>query len=229
MRRSTPSPDTAAGGSIQTPAAKPGEPESTWSRLDSAAERAESPARKESAKDATADLDRMATQGGFVEATVKQEPPARSVATAANAPPATAPSMLPAVEARPALAMSPSPVASPLLEAAPYIVRLLPDGSMSVRARDYQCVVPIAPEDARLLSTLGDAATTDAVARGPAPGPAATGSAAAAGTTATAGAAPASAAAAPAILSPEARQAIVHLVRERYRAIIEERCGQLPR
>jgi hypothetical protein len=99
------------------------------------------------------------------------------------------------------------------------VVRLLPDGSMSVRTRDYQCAVPIAPDDAHLLATMGEAATAGVASRTAAPEAATTGATASA----------AMAEPLPVVPSPEARSAILRLVRERYRAIIEERCGPLPR
>jgi len=111
------------------------------------------------------------------------------------------------------------------LEAVPYLVRLLPDGSMVVRSREYRCVVPIAPEDARLLASLGERAT----AAGPNPIPAAP-SFATPGKAAGAAEAAALAEPPPVVIPPtEGRSAILRLVRERYRAIIEERCGPLPR
>jgi len=199
IARSTPAGDAAAGRSNQAPPVARRDDGAPLTPADAIARNDGARLYKEAVKDA----ERGRAQGGFLEATARQESPAKSAA----------------VEARPGLAMSDVPITSPPLEADPYVVRLLPDGSMSVRMRDYQCAVPIAPDDARLLATMGEAATAGVATRSPAPGPAATGAMAPATMSEPL----------PVILSPEARSAIVRLVRQRYRAIIEERCGPLPR
>jgi len=240
IARSTPAHDAVAGRSIQAPPVPRRDDGAPLTLLDAPAERDEARLYKEAAMDAEKDAvnaERGRTQGRFLEATVKQEAAAKSAATASNAPVAAAPGMPAALDARPAPAMAAAPITSPPLEAPPYVVRLLPDGSMSLRTRDYQCAVPIAPDDARLLATMGEAATAGVATRGPAPEAAAAGSSPAPG--ATSSAAPGAVAGGttsaamaepiPVVLSPEARSAIVRLVRERYRAIIEERCGPLPR
>lgn len=202
IARSTPAGDTAAGRSNQAPpvARRDDGVRPTPAAI---AESDETRLYKETAKDEIAvDTERARTQGGFLEATARQEAPAEPTSAGAL----------------PVLARSSAPIAPPL-EAVPYVVRLLPDGSMSVRTRDYQCAVPIAPDDARLLASIGDATTAGVAPRAPAPEAGTMGAAASA----------VMAEPLPVVPSPDARQAIIRLVRERYRVIIEERCGPLPR
>jgi putative zinc finger protein len=151
-------------------------------------------------------------------------------------------------EATAASGGSAPPVAPRPLDASPYIVSLEPEEAMTVRVRDYECTIPIAPADARLLAAFGAPAPTTATASVPVARKAEAGAAPAAG--APAAARPAAPAAgtvgagstagspgavaqpaepAPVVLPPAARQTVVYLVRERYRALLEERCGPLPR
>jgi len=220
LARSTPAGDAAAGRSNQAPPVVHRDDGVRPTPAGAIAEHDETRLYKETAKDTIAvDTERDRTQVGFLEATARQEAPAKPTTKASNAPPAAAPGMPASAGARPVVTMSDARIAAPPLEAAPYMVRLLPDGSMSVRARDYQCVVPIAPDDARLLASIGDATTAGVAPRTRAPEAATTGATASA----------AMEEPLPVVPSPEARSAILRLVRERYRAIIEERCGPLPR
>lgn len=188
---------------------------------------------QDAAKDA-ADAERGLPQGDLLETAAKREAPAKSAEMAANGPVAAAPgippaAMLPPAAARPARALVATSSTTAPLEASPYVVRLLPDGSMSVRTRDYQCAVPITQDDARLIATLGENATAIPVAAAPAAPGAATGGAAMGGAAMGGVASGVAAEPKPAVLSPEERQTILRLVRERYRAVIEARCGPLPR
>jgi len=223
-RLSAASPDAEADRLRAARAALPGGPEPAWSRVDSVQGRAASDLGTLSAEDSAKD-----EVTGFARAPAQA---ARREGGAVAPPPA------------PAAAAPPS--AARLLDASPYVVSLLPDGTMSVRAPGYQCIVPITPEDARLLAAFGDAAAApvavagraaenredpaSAMSAGPAAGGAPSAPSGAAESAPTSAAAVASAAEpAPAILPPAARQAVVRLVREHYRALIEERCGPLPR
>jgi hypothetical protein len=195
-----------------------------WSRVDGDAGRAETTPKK----DAAPSSEPVIAQTAFREAASPGEAPAYAAAPA-------------------------QPVASRRLDASPYIVRLEPDNAMTVQVRDYECTVPIAPEDAQVLAVFGAAATMPAAtpmpaaASVPAKSKVEAGAAPAAGPpvarpatpsagTPTPGAAAGSPGAgtppaepAPVVLPPAARQAVVLLVRERYRALIEGRCGPLPR
>jgi hypothetical protein len=176
------------------------------------------------------------------EAAPSAEPFTEQPLLRAAAPPESRPAP---AEARPAFVAA--PVAPPRLEASPYIVRLEADDSMNVRVDDYTCTVPITPEDARLLSVIGDAATAPTAAgmktarkrdvgaaQSAVPPPtAASGSPAAEVKPGAPGGSSGAIAPppepAPLVLPAAARQAVVHMVRERYRPIIEQRCGPLPR
>jgi hypothetical protein len=219
--RTLPALDADTGTSRRAPAPPPAAAGSAWSRTDTVAGRA-APSEAGASKDEAVDLARQRVQEGLKEAEVAGARPA-TLAAAAAAP------------------------VSPPLAAAPYIVRLLPGPTMSVRDGDYRCSIQVAPEDARLLADLGDAATAaggeavDAAAKAvaadaPAAGTAAPAAAREPAKTVAQGSAEAppagtdapAAEPAPALLPPQARQAVVRLVRERYRATIEERCGPLP-
>jgi len=212
---------------LQTPAY-----DGAWSRADGNAGRAELDARvspqKTLKKDAARAAEPVTTPMALREAAVSE------ATSAAIASPST-----------------PRP-----LDASPYVVSLEPEDAMTVRVRDYECTIPIAPADARLLAGFSAAATTQAAASVPAARKAEVGVAPAAGAPATpavgptapprpaapsAGTpSPGSAAGSqgavaqpaeptPVVLPPAAHQMVVYLVRERYRALIEARCGPLPR
>ncbi len=125
----------------------------------------------------------------------------------------------------------------PALRAEPYAVRLLPGDAMRVESGAYACTVELSPEDMRLL--LGQYAAVRPNAQAPASGvdkvaaappPAAT-RPAAAGEVHGIAANPAVTEAKVLTIeaTPEGRALILLLVRERYRAALEERCGPLPR
>jgi hypothetical protein len=122
----------------------------------------------------------------------------------------------------------------PAVEAPPYRVRLLADRSMSVETAGYTCVVPVSQEDFVSLAAIVSAAQTRqerAVAAAQA-APAAAPPAPPAFDAAPAAGAPKVAIVSPRVctdLSAEDCRFVLSLVRERYRVLIEQRCGPPPR
>jgi anti-sigma factor RsiW len=95
------------------------------------------------------------------------------------------------------------------LFAAPYTVTLVADRLMQVSSGPYSCAVPIEESDSKILAAaleeilpLSDVASRPFAFEG-------TGAIAV-------------------TVSPQARESILRLVRERYRRVIEQRCGALP-
>ena len=118
----------------------------------------------------------------------------------------------------------------------PYSVRLAPTDALYVESADYACVVTLSAEDARLLAERyavqrpAVAAPSRTDAKNSAPAAAAPGAASAgsevrnppAKVTRTGAMIPTLDA------NPETRALILRLLRERYRAALENRCGPLP-
>ena len=94
--------------------------------------------------------------------------------------------------------------------AAPYIVTLEGDRRMLVNRGAYACTVPIEDDDGKLLAAAVDESLerTAAAARSAAP--------------------PASGPRIVTAATPQTRDSILRLVRERYRPLLETRCGPLP-
>lgn len=123
----------------------------------------------------------------------------------------------------------------PAVEAPPYRVRLLANRSMSVETAGYTCIVPVSQEDAVSLAAIVSAArirqegTVNAAAQvAPAVAQQETPSGAAGHPVG----APKAAIVAPRIcaqLSPDDCRYVLSLVRDRYRGLLEKRCGPPPR
>jgi hypothetical protein len=112
----------------------------------------------------------------------------------------------PPAAATPAAVQIPPPVG---LFAAPYVVAIETDGRMLVHRGTYNCAVPIEEDDRKVV----DAALEEIVGRSDAEArPNARDSGGARVVTAT----------------PRGREAVLRLVRERYRVLLETRCGPLP-
>ena len=94
--------------------------------------------------------------------------------------------------------------------AAPYVVTLEGDRRMLVNRGAYACTVPIEDDDGKLLAAAVDESlgSTAAAARSAAP--------------------PASGPRIVTAATPQTRDSILRLVRERYRPVLETRCGPLP-
>jgi hypothetical protein len=95
------------------------------------------------------------------------------------------------------------------IRAEPYLIRLFDDRRMAVEHGSYFCFVQVSEEDARQIAAFIEEASSAAKA-----------TTAPAKEEAFGGTIPSA--------SPEARQVILHMVRERYRSALEARCGPLP-
>lgn len=191
-------------GSLSTPA--PSAPAPSDATASAAPQAMGGPAPPAERKEEEAEKQRLAANeaAGRREAEKAVEP--QVAAETAKAPgmmarnaPAAAP--MQAAETRP------RPVG---LFAAPYIVTLQDERTMRVERGAWTCSVPIDDADAKRL-----AAAAEEIVR-------------ASGAASDSTAVPAGGAVV-VTASPQAREAILRLVRERYRPVIESRCGSLPR
>jgi hypothetical protein len=127
----------------------------------------------------------------------------------------------------PRAAMAEEKAEAPAVEAPPYRVRLLEERLMSVEAAGYACVVPLSLEDAGSLAAIVRASAVKQEGAVPAAAPLAPSSVARGGV-----GSPQAAVVAPrgcAQLSPDDCRFVLALVRDRYRAVLEQRCGPPPR
>ena len=116
----------------------------------------------------------------------------------------------------------------PSVEAPPYRVGLLSGTLMNVETAGYTCAVPVSQEDATTLAAIVRSVRFPRQGAVPTAAPQAPPSSPAGGV----GAPHAAAAVAPRIcaqLSPEDCRFVLSLVRDRYRGVLEQRCGPPPR